>query len=60
MLCTYAMSDEFAGTRPVWYPYMAVSTINVIFLEINSSGQNYSYGLPQQQQASDRFYVEVS
>ena len=54
------MSDEFAGTRPVWYPYMAVSTINVIFLETNSSGQNYSCGLPQQQQASDRFYVEVS
>ena len=60
MLCTYAMSDEFTGTRPVWYPYMAVSTISIIFLEINSSGQNYSHGLPQQQQTNDRFCVEVS
>ena len=54
------MSDEFSGTACVWYPYMAVSTINVIFLEINSSGQNYSRGLPQQQQTSEQFYVEVS
>ena len=59
MLCTYAMSDEIAGTQPVWYPYMAVSTINVIFLEINSSGHN-SRGLPQQEQTMTDFYVEVS
>ena len=57
---SYVMSDEFTGTRPVWYPYMAISTINVIFLEITSSGQNYSRGLPPQQQTSDQFYVEVS
>ena len=26
--------------QPVWCPYMVISTINVIFFEINSSGQN--------------------
>ena len=47
------MPDEFVGTAHMVSIYGR--KYDVIFLEINSSGQN-SRGLPEPQQTSDQFW----